>query len=211
MKIRHDEQMTVNGKLTQIGFSFRTKVGQQIHRVAVFSCECGNKIIVSPSVVRLHQKTCGCDSRNRIGKASLIHGHAKRGKHSPEFKTWANMKKRCENASYEHFQHYGGRGITICERWQNFELFFEDMGERPQGASIDRIDPNGNYEPLNCVWESRAQQALNKRNAVWLVIDGVTKRLKDWVTVEGAGTERQVRLRRYRGWNDKDAVFGRQK
>jgi hypothetical protein len=211
MKIRHDEVMVVNGMLTQIGLSFRTKVGQQIHRVAVFQCKCGQKIIVSPSAVRKHQKSCGCESRARIGVVSTTHGNARRGSHTPEFRTWANMKKRCEQESYDNFKYYGGRGISVCERWQSFELFLLDMGKRPESASIDRIDPDGNYEPANCRWASRLEQARNKRNALILTINGTTKRLTEWLAVEGACSAKQVRQRLNRGWGHTEALFGRSK
>lgn len=82
------------------------------------------------------------------------------------------MRKRCENKKSIGFKHYGGRGIKVCERWQKFENFFEDMGECPNGMSIERIDVNGNYEPSNCKWATNAEQGLNKRNSLKLVVNG---------------------------------------
>ena len=92
------------------------------------------------------------------------HRHAVKNQWSGAYKSWANAKKRCYNPKYEHFSNYGGRGIEMCSRWKNsFMLFYEDMGERPEGYSLDRIDVDKGYEPSNCKWSSRQEQQLNKR------------------------------------------------
>ena len=78
------------------------------------------------------------------------------------------MQNRCRNPDFKDWEHYGGRGIKVCERWSDFYNFLQDMGERPDGMSIDRIDVNGDYEPGNCRWATAKQQSLNKRNSISL-------------------------------------------
>ena len=94
----------------------------------------------------------------------LIHGHTINGRSSPTYSTWANMIQRCTNPNKTSYEHYGGRGITVCERWTKFKNFLEDVGEKPDGLSLDRIDNDGGYEPRNYHWATLKQQAYNHRH-----------------------------------------------
>lgn len=94
----------------------------------------------------------------------LRHGHKLKGKVSPTYHSWVSMKSRCLNIKRHNYKYYGGRGITICDRWvYNFDNFLLDMGVRPNSTSLDRIDNDGNYEPKNCKWSNHSDQVKNRR------------------------------------------------
>jgi hypothetical protein len=116
------------------------------------------------------------------------------------YKAWQNMKTRCLNQNRESYPGYGGRGITICDRWiSSFAAFLEDMGERPPGMMIDRIDNNGNYEPGNCRWATNKEQANNRRSTLKITFKGITRSAAQWG--EELGLSRSLisgRLRK--GW-----------
>lgn len=124
-------------------------------------CECGNTKAVAANNLRAgHIKSCGCLVLEKI----TTHSHAKKGKLSSEYYTWVGMKTRCGNPNVSAYRNYGGRGISVCKRWESFEFFLADMGVKPsKGYEIDRINVNGNYEPGNCRWVLPSQNALNRR------------------------------------------------
>jgi len=133
-------------------------------RVWVCRCDCGTeKEIVGVNLRKGNTTSCGCFQRECISK--VIKENFKHGKaRSVEYSAWNAMHKRCTRDNHPSFEHYGGRGIKVCDRWLDFECFLEDMGKRPEGLSLDRVNNNGNYEPSNCRWTTRKEQANNRSN-----------------------------------------------
>lgn len=99
---------------------------------------------------------------------------------NPTWRSWRKMRDRCLNPNATGYKNYGGRGITICARWNDFANFLADMGKRPAGKSLDRIDSNGNYEPSNCRWATSKQQGASRRNLHMITLDGETHHLTEW-------------------------------
>lgn len=121
----------------------------------------------------------------------------------PEYKIWVSMRQRCNNPNERAYKHYGGRGIKVSEEWNDFDVFQRDMGERPKGTSIDRIDNDGNYCKENCKWSTKAQQSRNRRNNVQITYKGKTQVLKDWATEFGM-TRQSLDLRLAKGMTMKE-------
>ena len=112
----------------------------------------------------------------------VVSKYGRHGMHkTSEFRIWLGMKARCLNPANPGHENYGGRGITVCDRWMSFANFFEDMGKRPtRYHSIERIDNDGDYEPGNCIWATRAEQNRNTRQNVYLTKDGITLTAAEW-------------------------------
>lgn len=116
----------------------------------------------------------------------LKHGHSLSTYTSPTYRTWVNMISRCRYECTPGYSDYGGRGIAVCQKWQMFSGFLEDMGERPSAQhSIERIDCNGNYEQSNCKWILRSEQGRNTRQTVRVTINGQTKCVTEWAELSG--------------------------
>jgi hypothetical protein len=113
-------------------------------------------------------------------KWAITHGHTTGGTISPTYKTWKSVVERCTNPNHRRWKDYGGRGIKVCDRWRKFENFLADMGERPEGKTLDRKEVNGNYELNNCRWATNEEQAINRRDNRHLTYQGETRTVVEW-------------------------------
>ena len=152
-------------------------------------CDCGaEKLLNSSNLRNGTTRSCGCllTERATAGanseasaearvRGATRHGHKRRSGMSPEYKTWLRMKGRCENPKDGDYPNWGGRGIRVCSRWQDFEAFLADMGERPEpDSTIDRLDPNGDYELENCRWATPFEQVSeHRRDLIPVTINGI--------------------------------------
>lgn len=117
---------------------------------------------------------------------NLKHGCARLKRKTPEYRTWCAMRERCSSPTHIEFARYGGRGIRVCTRWSDFAAFLADMGRKPSPAhSIERVDTNGGYEPLNCRWATPSEQQRNKRTSIVLTLHGETKHVLEWAEALG--------------------------
>jgi hypothetical protein len=151
--------------------------------------------------------SCGCyrsqDGRNK--GVNTTHGHAIRCTRT--YKAWASMKARCKSQTHPSWSCYGGRGISVCERWVRFEAFLADMGEVPAGRSLDRINVNGNYEPGNCRWATMSVQGNNRRSCKFVSAFGESKTVANWTRDRRCSVRPDVLGRRLlTGWNVEDAI-----
>jgi len=135
-------------------------------------CDCGKlKNIAVQNLVKGHTRSCGCYNKEVLSVRSKKHGYSR----TRTYRIWRHMRSRCESKTHSRYAEWGGRGITVCERWKKFENFLTDMGEAPKNASIDRIDNNKGYFLENCRWADAFIQAQNKN---WDEDQGVRKQPK---------------------------------
>lgn len=163
------------------------------NRAALFRCDCGvNKVINITNVKSLNTKSCGCFCiQQRVQNAT---------KHklcdSPEYKSWSGMLQRCKNSNNPSYLNYGGKGISVCDQWCEFENFYIDMGRKPnKNYQLDRIDNQGNYEPNNCRWICKTGNLRNQSSSKWWFIDGVR-----YESATDAASQVGVALSTIRAW-----------
>jgi hypothetical protein len=142
------------------------------------TCKCGNRVVVAGSALKDRStKSCGCFRQDRMGALNYKHGQHK----TRTYKIWSTMIERCSNSNNAGYARYGGRGITVCDRWRHsFGNFLADMGECPKGLTIERKDNNGNYEPDNCKWATAEEQANNRSNNRVVTYRGTTRTISEW-------------------------------
>lgn len=170
------------------------------HAVWLCKCECGNHTIVQSDNLRSgHTKSCGCLNKENIHK----HGYTNTNIHN----IWKEMIQRCTNPNHKSYKNYGDRGIKICDRWlqsngKGFINFLKDIGKRPAGMTLDRIDNNGNYCKENCRWTTRQQQNTNYRRNRMITINNQTKCITEWCNIFKLNRQ-TVYQRLRRGWSIK--------
>ena len=152
------------GRLVVTG-EIRVRDTRRVRLKYACRCDCGATTgPIEPANLRSgNTSSCGCLQRERTRAACLRHGHGSKICRSPTYRSWQSMRDRCVNREHKDYRYYGGRGITVCQRWQTFENFLSDMGERPVGRTLDRKENDVGYEPGNCRWATGSEQRLNQR------------------------------------------------
>ena len=159
------------GRLTVIARAFTGKPQAEWY----CECECGETVIARGDHLRLGRiSSCGCFRREHGRSVGGITTHGE--SYSLAYSSWRAMLKRCTDESHISYKDYGGRGITVCDQWRaSFENFFSDMGDRPEGTTLDRIDNDGNYQPGNCRWADAKTQRSNQRPRPWLIVPDLSQ------------------------------------
>ena len=184
--------------------------GQTFGRLTVFGrcerdhsywwcqCSCGSdpKRIYRSSLTRGLTKSCGCLWHELVPGANATHKKTR----TPIYRLWSMMLDRCRNPRNRRFEQYGGRGIQVCKRWQQFENFYADMGDRPLNKTLNRINNDGSYCPENCEWADLKTQARNKTSNRLLTYKGKTQPLAAWAEELGIN-KNTLATRLYRGWS----------
>ncbi len=169
-------------------------------------CDCGTTVWVNGAPLRDGRtRSCGClqrETARAVGDRTRTHGMTK----TATYAIWDTMIQRCYNSSSKDFHNYGGRGIQVCDAWKSFEQFFTDMGDRPTGKSLDRVNNDSNYTPENCRWATLMEQSRNKRTNKLLTHQGETHCISEWAEKLGMKpVTLQTRIHKY-GWSVERAL-----
>ncbi len=185
-------------RLTSIKFGYKDERSNQYW---IFKCDCGiEKSIRVSNVKNGMVKSCGCLHKEIIKnvKSNLKHGMSR----TKAYKSWASMKSRCFDKNNSSYKNYGSRGIKICKEWLKFENFYNDMGDRPENKSLDRIKNNKGYYKENCRWATRKEQQNNTRYNYLIEYNGKVQNMKQWAEELNINYS-TIQNRIKRGWSIK--------
>lgn len=171
-------------------------------------CDCGNVLSIRGGNLRSgNTKSCGCVRNEMTGRRSLKHGQSVGYKSTPEHRAWKQALNRCRNSKLKSWEHYGGRGISVCPEWEaSFQAFFDHVGNRPSPVhSLDRINVDGNYEPGNVRWATRVEQARNTRRNTQFEYRGEAGCFADMVDIAGINYS-TAKDRKLHGWSIADII-----
>lgn len=190
--IRRDLTGTTHGRLTVTSVSGTRKTPNGSSRLMWnCTCSCGTEVEVwSVSLINGVTRSCGCLARELSSLNHSTHGQ----RHSPTYTTWRGMMDRCRNPNNPRSANYMARGIAVCNEWSKFEVFLHDMGERPEGLTLERVDNDKGYNKTNCKWASSTEQARNTTRSVLVTWRGTTRNICDWATDMGI-TQQGLRIR----------------
>lgn len=190
-------------RLAVLGFAGKNLSGNSLW---FCKCECGNiKRVIGSSLKKCLTTSCGCLQKQRAKETNTKHGYSRMGQRSRTYITWTSMIARCQNQNNKRFKDYGGRGIKVCERWHKFENFLADMGEAPEGLTIDRKENDKGYYKENCRWATIKEQNNNKSNNRYFTFNGKTQNLEKW-TKELGFKKTSIMSRINRGWSIERAL-----
>lgn len=184
------------GRLKVISFSHKNKSYRKFWNV---QCLCGNKLCVAgPDLKSGNTKSCGCLWKDKMRTHKMSR--------TPMYKRWIGMKSRCYNPKSSSYKRYGGRGIKVCEEWQDFNVFYKDMGDSPfEGAQLERKDNDGNYSPHNVIWASSIVNNNNTSKNIIITYKGMSLTIGEWAKKLGVSYD-TIYGRKYRGWSDSDTI-----
>lgn len=177
-KIRLDLTGVTFGRLTAVKYKGIDKYKSSLWEC---SCSCGGSVITTITRLRTGRtKSCGCLTKERLAKLGVTHGMSK----SLTYSRWSGMVERCTCHRTAGYERYGGAGITVCKRWEDFTAFLADMGECPSKEyTLDRIDNTKGYHKDNCRWATWKEQARNRTTTIYLTFKGIRKSMSEWAEI----------------------------
>ena len=193
------------GRLTVKGFFGKTPCG---NKQWLCICDCGRETVVSQGNLGRCTFSCGCFKRDSTIKRNTKHGLSGGWRTETRlYKIWICMRDRCRNTNHKDYGYYGGRGIHVCDEWNNYKAFHDwaMSSGYDERLTIDREDNNGNYCPENCRWATRKVQAYNRRNTRLITCEGEIKSVNEWAEKLGVKPD-SLHMRLHRGWSEEDTI-----